>query len=90
MRPVNPPGDPDRVIRASEVGAYLYCAHAWWLGSIEGVRPEDRGRLEAGSAIHERHGRRVLVGAALTRAAQLLLMLAGLVGLAWVVSALIG
>lgn len=79
-----------RVIRASELGTYAYCARAWWLGAIEGVRPKDVRRLQAGRAVHERHGQRVILSAGLVRLAYLLLMLAGLVGVGWVMSLLGG
>ena len=75
-----------RIIRASEVGAYAYCAHAWWLATVQGVRPDDPGRLQAGWAAHEQHGRRVALGLVLTRLSYLLLVLAGLAGLAWLIS----
>jgi hypothetical protein len=79
----------NRVIRASEVGVYAYCAYAWWLGSVEGVRPDKMGPLQSGWVVHERHGRRVVVAAALARLSYLLLMLAGLAGLGWLVSRLV-
>ena len=90
-----PPPYPDegrrgRIIRASEVGTFAYCAHAWWLQAVEGQRPDDVCRLEAGRASHERHGRRVLVGQGLMRLAYLLLLLAGLSGLGWLASLLLG
>ena len=49
----------DHVIRASEIGQYDFCAKAWWLGSIEGIRPSNIRELQAGTAAHEQHGRRV-------------------------------
>ena len=49
----------NRIIRASEIGQYDYCAKAWWLGSIEGVQPSNIQELQAGTAAHEAHGRRV-------------------------------
>jgi hypothetical protein len=49
----------DRVIRASEIGQYDFCAKAWWLGSIEGVPPSNVHELQAGTAVHEEHGRQV-------------------------------
>jgi hypothetical protein len=49
----------DRIIRASEIGQYDFCAKAWWLGSIEGVSPSNIGQLQAGTAAHEEHGRQV-------------------------------
>ncbi len=49
----------DRIIRASEIGQYDFCAKAWWLGSIEGVSPSNLSQLQAGTAAHEEHGRQV-------------------------------
>jgi hypothetical protein len=69
----------DRVIRASEIGQYDFCAKAWWLGSIEGVRPSNVHELQAGAAAHAEHGRQV------QRAAQLQWAAAGLVALGVIV-----
>jgi hypothetical protein len=77
--------DPNRVIRASELGAYVYCAHAWWLGSEEGLPSQNVRALESGEKDHERHGRRLVAGALLARLSYLLLILAGLAGLGWLV-----
>lgn len=49
----------DRIIRASEIGQYDFCAKAWWLGSIEGVEPSNIRELQGGAAAHEWHGRQV-------------------------------
>ncbi len=49
----------DRIIRASEIGQYDFCAKAWWLGSIEGVEPSNVHELLAGTAAHEQHGQQV-------------------------------
>ncbi len=49
----------ERIIRASEIGQYDFCAKAWWLGSIEGVQPSNIRELQAGTAAHEEHGRQV-------------------------------
>jgi hypothetical protein len=65
----------DRVIRASEIGQYDFCAKAWWLGSIEGVQPSNVHELQAGTAAHEEHGRQV------RRASQLQTIALILVGL---------
>ena len=40
-----PQREQEQVLRASEVGTYAYCAHAWWLGAVEGVRPSNTRRL---------------------------------------------
>jgi len=72
------------IIRASEVGEYVYCARAWWLRRVAGLEPAGRERRERGSALHRRHGRAVagsrmlvLLGAALAMVAVLLILLAG-------------
>lgn len=65
-----------RVIRASEIGQYAYCARAWWLGSVEGLPSAHREAMEAGEATHRRHGRRVRTSLALRRLAYGVLALA--------------
>ncbi|MFL5806691.1 MAG: hypothetical protein ACJ8CR_33805 [Roseiflexaceae bacterium] len=72
------------IIRASEVGEYVYCAHAWWLRRVAGLEPAGRERRELGTLLHRRHGQavagsRLLVtlGAALVLAAALLIVLSG-------------
>ncbi len=69
----------DRVIRASEIGQYDFCAKAWWLGSIEGVQPSNVRELQAGVTAHAEHGRQV------RRAAQMQRMAIGLVALGVIV-----
>ena len=69
----------DRVIRASEIGQYDFCAKAWWLGSVEGVQPSNVRELQAGTAAHAEHGRQV------RRAAQMQLAAIVLVGLGVIV-----
>ena len=76
------------MIRASDIAAHAYCAHAWWLGAVEGRRSENIQSLEVGLASHERHGRRVLVSNLLMRLSTLLLLLAGLAAVGWVISLL--
>ena len=70
---------PDRIIRASEIGQYDFCAKAWWLGSIEGVQPSNIRELQAGTTAHEEHGRQV------QRASQMQLAAFVLVGLGVIV-----
>ncbi|MEI6045990.1 MAG: hypothetical protein WCS37_16695 [Chloroflexota bacterium] len=48
------------IIRASEIGTYLYCRRAWWLRRMGGFQPEDPGgRFAQGIAGHARHGRQL-------------------------------
>lgn len=65
-----------RAIRASEIGAYLYCKRAWWYQQ-NGVRPENEAELSGGSEFHRRHGRKVLA-ARLAQAVGWALLLAAL------------
>jgi CRISPR/Cas system-associated exonuclease Cas4 (RecB family) len=72
------------IIRASEVGEYVYCARAWWLRRVVGLEPSGHERRELGTALHRRHGRAVagsqalvIAGAALALAALLLILLSG-------------
>jgi CRISPR/Cas system-associated exonuclease Cas4 (RecB family) len=47
------------IIRASEVGEYVYCARAWWLRRVAGLEPAGHARREHGTVLHRRHGRAV-------------------------------
>jgi CRISPR/Cas system-associated exonuclease Cas4 (RecB family) len=47
------------MIRASEVGDYVYCARSWWLKRVAGEEPEGQERRELGTTMHEAHGRGV-------------------------------
>ncbi len=62
-----------RVIRASEIGQYAYCARAWWLARVLGYRSSHQEAMDAGTAAHERHGRTVVGYHRLRRAGGLLL-----------------
>lgn len=80
--PTDDPRGP-RLIRASEVGRYAYCARAWWLQTVQGVAPEPT-RLAAGVEAHARHGRRAALAVWQARLGVLLLALATL-ALLWAV-----
>jgi len=80
----------DRVIRASEIGRYVYCAHAWWLGSVQGVVSSHQREMAAGKAAHLRHGRRVKTSLWLSRLAYGVLLLVAVVGVMWLVGRLGG
>ncbi len=64
------------VIRASDIGNYLYCRRAWWYKK-KGMESENKAELAAGTELHHQHGRKVLA-ASLTRTVGLLLLLAAL------------
>ena len=65
-----------RVIRASEIGQYQYCARAWWLGSVMGVVSTNMRELAEGEVAHRRHGRAVWASRALIILAVVLVLLA--------------
>ena len=77
---------PDRIIRASELSQYVYCAKAWWLGTIEGVRPANVTELEAGSRMHAQHGRTVVLAGWMQRAAIGLLLMGAVLAIIWFTS----
>ena len=57
----------DRIIRASELGRYSFCAKAWWLGSVEGVPSANVREIDAGTSAHEQHGEAVQISVWLDR-----------------------
>ena len=73
----------ERVIRASEIGRYAYCAHAWWLGTVQRLSSEHRGEIVAGEAAHTHHGLRARASIWLNRLAASVLLLAVVVGIIW-------
>lgn len=64
-----------RVIRASEISAYLYCRRAWWYAR-QGYTPENQQDLAGGTQLHYRHGRQVLAAGCLRYLAYALLLAA--------------
>jgi len=65
------------VIRASEIGTYVYCRRAWWYRR-QGIESENLAGMQAGTQLHLRHGRRVMA-AGLLRILAAILLLASLV-----------
>ncbi len=47
------------IIRASEIGDYVYCARSWWLRRVAGLEPSGHERREHGTSLHHRHARAV-------------------------------
>jgi hypothetical protein len=66
-----------RIIRASEIGEYLYCRRAWWLRHVQGLESANGPVMAEGTEAHAGHGRLVGAAAAL-RALALLVFGAGL------------
>jgi CRISPR/Cas system-associated exonuclease Cas4 (RecB family) len=48
-----------RIIRASELSQYAYCARAWWLGVVMGVQSTNTRELQHGLNLHRAHGQQV-------------------------------
>ena len=65
------------LIRASEIGSYLYCRRAWWYRKL-GVESENQSEMAMSTELHRQHGRSV-IAAGLFRTLGLILMLAGFV-----------
>ena len=49
----------ERIIRASEIGEYVYCHRAWWLHRVQGLESANRAQMDAGTFKHVEHGRAV-------------------------------
>jgi len=67
------------VIRASEIGSFLFCRRAWSFRAL-GVEPENRAELAGGVDFHRRHGRGVMRSALLGGLGRVLLLLAIVAG----------
>ena len=64
------------IIRASEIGSYLYCRRAWRYRK-DGVESENKTELAAGTELHRQHGRKAL-SALLLRTFGMVLLLAAI------------
>ncbi len=64
-----------RMIRASEIGTYVYCRRAWWYRK-QGFEPDHQAELATGTELHRRHGRQVMLAGLLHILASLLLLAA--------------
>ena len=64
------------IIRASEIGEYVHCNRAWWLGHVQGVENANRAVMDAGTENHRAHGQQVQRAAWMQNAALLLFVIA--------------
>ncbi len=69
------PAPGTRILRASEIGQFVYCHRAWWLHRVKGVPLANVRELEAGTAGHAAHGRGVAAARALQWLALAMLVL---------------
>jgi hypothetical protein len=67
-----------RVIRASEIGEYVFCHRAWWLRHVAGLESANVREMAEGTGSHARHGLRVAAAGALRALALLLLAAAAI------------
>lgn len=74
------------IVRASEIGQYVYCARAWWLGSVLGYESANVQAMESGLAAHRVHGQAVEAYQRRRRLASALLALAFLVAIALIIA----
>jgi CRISPR/Cas system-associated exonuclease Cas4 (RecB family) len=70
------------IIRASEIGSYLYCRRAWWYRK-QGIESENRAEMSTGTELHRRHGRKVIAAGFLQVAGYALLIIAILLVVAY-------
>jgi CRISPR/Cas system-associated exonuclease Cas4 (RecB family) len=63
------------VIRASEIGSYLYCRRAWWYRK-QGIVSDNQAEMATGTELHRQHGRKVLAAGLLRAAGFVLLLIA--------------
>ncbi len=76
-----------RVLRASEIGEYVFCHRAWWLDRVIGIESANREQMQAGAARHVAHGRAVQRADSLQRIAIAFLFAALLLAAAFVLAA---
>jgi hypothetical protein len=65
-----------RVLRASEIGEYVFCHRAWWLHRFQDIESANVEQMQAGTARHTAHGRAVRRAEVMRRAAFALFVLA--------------
>jgi hypothetical protein len=64
-----------KVIRASEIGTFVYCQRAWHF-LLLGYESENQAEMAGGSELHYRHGRAVMASGCLRTLAYTLLLVA--------------
>ena len=81
--------DSKRVIRASEIGEYVFCRRAWWYHYIVGLASSNQDKMQAGTAKHVEHGKQVQWSDMLRRAAFVMLAIAVFFAVAFILLAML-
>ncbi len=68
------------IVRASEIGQFVFCERAWWLGVVQGYRSVNDAALAAGTQAHARHGRNVAASQRWQQVGYVLLVVGVLLG----------
>lgn len=76
----------DQIIRASEIGEYIYCQRAWWLKRFAGYTSENVHELQLGTTHHEAHGKTVERAGQASRLGLIFLLAALLAFIVWFLS----
>ena len=69
-------GKVGRVLRASEIGEYVFCHRAWWLHRVQGLESANRAKMLSGVAQYAIHGQAIRRAERLQRVAFVFLALA--------------
>ena len=64
-----------RIIRASDIAAFVYCQRAWWYQE-QGLESSNREEMAVGNEMHYQHGRRVMISGCIQMVAYGLLLVA--------------
>ena len=73
-----------RIIRASEIGTFVFCHRAWWY-NLQGFSPENVEEIEAGILVHTKHNQLISQVRNLRRLSYLILFIAVLIALIFLV-----
>lgn len=73
----------DEIIRASEIGLYVFCARAWRL-KVEGYQSRNIAEMAAGTESHRAHGQSVVAYHRARRVSMVLLVVALILFCVWV------
>ncbi|MBK8046556.1 MAG: hypothetical protein IPK16_05150 [Anaerolineales bacterium] len=67
------------LVRASDIGLWVYCNRAWWLAKVKGVPHRNQALLDYGVEVHAAHGTQVKRAATARKVGVNLLVIAALI-----------